>query len=125
METSKFAEVHKGERKMMKNKKGSLGMIVGFLFLGFAILSISLSNIPNNSTCEYSMHKIQSINGMTDANSGLFSGGDVASTTLLMEDGNVFTFRKRFNQLTLGANVQIKQCESIFGDKLSPDIIIK
>ena len=81
-------------------------------FVIFVTVMIGWSNYLNlTETCEDEIHTLKAVNGITDENSGLFSGGDTSTTSLLFEDGLIVTFTYRITSpLQLGEPMIIQRC---------------
>lgn len=98
------------------NKKGQFApfeLLLWFILLIFVFILLSL--IPTGK-CKENTYILKGVNGITDENSGLLSGGDVSTTSLLMQSGEIITVKYRIPSLFLNKPITIRKCRRVFGN---------
>jgi len=88
-----------------------MGLVIGIF--GFIILMVILSGIEHS--CSEQTYILKGINGITDADSGLLSSGDVSKTSLLMQDGTIITLNRRIDKIKLNEPITIRKCMMMNG----------
>jgi len=94
--------------------------IIGLGIIGIVVIGITLGILGSTpkGECEESIHILKGVNGITDKNSGLFSGGDTSRTSLLMDNGRIISVSYRMDDLYLGKPIRIKECISLIGTEI-------
>jgi len=97
-----------------------IGKILLILLCGAWVIGTGwfILSITPTSNCNEEVYILKGVNGMTDENDGLLSGGDVSRTSLLMESGEVFSISERMKFLHIGKPVFVKKCESLIGTEI-------
>lgn len=95
-------------------------ILFGTVLSGIVIFAIVLSFLATTpkGECKETTHILKGVNGITDQNDGLFSGGDVEQTSLLMDTGRILTVGYRIDNLYLGKPIIIKECISLIGTEI-------
>jgi len=101
----------------MRNKKAQAGIVLIILAISFVGIMTMIIIDETSKVCSNKSYILKGVNGITDQNDGLMSGGDVSRTTLLMESGDIITLNRRINKLKLGNKVVIRICKSDMGSR--------
>ncbi len=104
---------------MKTSKKGQHQILIVIPLLMIAMIVLVLTPLAfelidaRDAICNDRVGILKSVNGLTDKDTGFLSSGSTSTTTLLFEDGLLFTLNYRINKpLHLGKTTTYQECIS-------------